>query len=276
MWEELHIAAGMRLPIVMANANRALSAPINIHCDHSRRHGRARHRLDHPVRRDGAGGLRQHDHGRAHRRASRRAAAGDEHASTASSPRTRSTARRSWTTRRSRRSSASTRPRTRCSTSTTRSRTATSPASAVRTSSSRSRSATPSTARPPSSRRSATSGRSSAAGRSASSRAGAWKTPRSPIVVIGSTAGNARHVARELRAQGATRRRAQGALLPPVPVRGDRRRARGLQGRRRARPRRVLRRRGRPALPRGHAARCTTSRRASRSSTTSTASAAAT
>ena len=35
MWEELHIAAGMRLPIVMANANRALSAPINIHGDHS-------------------------------------------------------------------------------------------------------------------------------------------------------------------------------------------------------------------------------------------------
>jgi pyruvate ferredoxin oxidoreductase alpha subunit len=34
MWEELHIAAGMRLPIVMFNANRALSAPINIHCDH--------------------------------------------------------------------------------------------------------------------------------------------------------------------------------------------------------------------------------------------------
>jgi pyruvate ferredoxin oxidoreductase alpha subunit len=35
MWEELHIASGMRLPIVMFNANRALSAPINIHCDHS-------------------------------------------------------------------------------------------------------------------------------------------------------------------------------------------------------------------------------------------------
>ena len=35
MWEELHIAAGMRLPIVMANSNRTLSAPINIHCDHS-------------------------------------------------------------------------------------------------------------------------------------------------------------------------------------------------------------------------------------------------
>ena len=35
MYEELHIAAGMRLPIVMANANRAISAPINIHCDHS-------------------------------------------------------------------------------------------------------------------------------------------------------------------------------------------------------------------------------------------------
>ncbi|NTU71718.1 MAG: pyruvate ferredoxin oxidoreductase [Coriobacteriia bacterium] len=35
MWEQLHIAAGLRLPIVMANANRALAAPINIHCDHS-------------------------------------------------------------------------------------------------------------------------------------------------------------------------------------------------------------------------------------------------
>jgi pyruvate ferredoxin oxidoreductase alpha subunit len=35
MWEELHIASGMRLPIVMFNANRALSAPINIHNDHS-------------------------------------------------------------------------------------------------------------------------------------------------------------------------------------------------------------------------------------------------
>ncbi len=35
MWEQLHIASGLRLPIVMANANRALAAPINIHCDHS-------------------------------------------------------------------------------------------------------------------------------------------------------------------------------------------------------------------------------------------------
>jgi pyruvate ferredoxin oxidoreductase alpha subunit len=35
MWEMLYIASGMRLPIVMPNVNRALSAPINIHCDHS-------------------------------------------------------------------------------------------------------------------------------------------------------------------------------------------------------------------------------------------------
>lgn len=35
MWEELHIASGLRLPIVMTNTNRAISAPINIHCDHS-------------------------------------------------------------------------------------------------------------------------------------------------------------------------------------------------------------------------------------------------
>ncbi len=35
MVEELPIASGMRLPIVLANANRAISAPININCDHS-------------------------------------------------------------------------------------------------------------------------------------------------------------------------------------------------------------------------------------------------
>ncbi len=35
MWEVLYIASGMRLPIVMPVVNRALSAPINIHCDHS-------------------------------------------------------------------------------------------------------------------------------------------------------------------------------------------------------------------------------------------------
>ncbi len=35
MWELLPAAAGMRLPIVMNIANRALSAPLNIHCDHN-------------------------------------------------------------------------------------------------------------------------------------------------------------------------------------------------------------------------------------------------
>jgi pyruvate ferredoxin oxidoreductase alpha subunit len=35
MVEMLYIAAGLRLPIVMADVNRALSSPINIHCDHS-------------------------------------------------------------------------------------------------------------------------------------------------------------------------------------------------------------------------------------------------
>ncbi len=35
MWEIVYIASGMRLPIVMNNVNRTLSAPINIHCDHS-------------------------------------------------------------------------------------------------------------------------------------------------------------------------------------------------------------------------------------------------
>jgi len=35
MWEILYIASGMRLPIVMPVVNRALSAPLNIHGDHS-------------------------------------------------------------------------------------------------------------------------------------------------------------------------------------------------------------------------------------------------
>lgn len=35
MWEITYIASALRLPIVMAVANRALSAPINIHNDHS-------------------------------------------------------------------------------------------------------------------------------------------------------------------------------------------------------------------------------------------------
>jgi len=35
MWEIMYIAAALRLPIVMPLVNRSLSAPINIHCDHS-------------------------------------------------------------------------------------------------------------------------------------------------------------------------------------------------------------------------------------------------
>jgi len=35
MWEICYIAASYRLPIVMPLVNRALSGPINIHCDHS-------------------------------------------------------------------------------------------------------------------------------------------------------------------------------------------------------------------------------------------------
>ncbi|MEI6633941.1 MAG: transketolase C-terminal domain-containing protein [Chlamydiota bacterium] len=35
MWEIVYIAASLRLPVVMTVVNRALSGPINIHCDHS-------------------------------------------------------------------------------------------------------------------------------------------------------------------------------------------------------------------------------------------------
>jgi len=34
MWEMLYIAASMRQPVVMTLVNRAMSGPINIHCDH--------------------------------------------------------------------------------------------------------------------------------------------------------------------------------------------------------------------------------------------------
>lgn len=39
MWEVLYIAASSALPIVMGVANRALSGPININCDHSDSYG---------------------------------------------------------------------------------------------------------------------------------------------------------------------------------------------------------------------------------------------
>jgi pyruvate ferredoxin oxidoreductase alpha subunit len=35
MWEMLYVAASMRQPVVMTLVNRALSGPINIHCDHA-------------------------------------------------------------------------------------------------------------------------------------------------------------------------------------------------------------------------------------------------
>ena len=35
MWEMIQIASGSRLPIVMALVNRAISGPLNIHCDHT-------------------------------------------------------------------------------------------------------------------------------------------------------------------------------------------------------------------------------------------------
>jgi len=35
MWEVVYIAAGLRLPIVMVVVNRAINAPLNIHCDHT-------------------------------------------------------------------------------------------------------------------------------------------------------------------------------------------------------------------------------------------------
>ena len=35
MWEMIYIASSLRLPIVLSLVNRAVSGPLNIHCDHS-------------------------------------------------------------------------------------------------------------------------------------------------------------------------------------------------------------------------------------------------
>ena len=58
MSELCYIAASLRLPIVMAVANRALSAPINIWNDHADLMYAPRHRLDsdHCRKRPGSGG----------------------------------------------------------------------------------------------------------------------------------------------------------------------------------------------------------------------------
>ena len=119
MWEELHIAAGH------ASADRdGQRQPRAVRADQHplrplRHHGRARHRLDHLLRRDRAGGLRQHDHGRSRRRAPRRAAAGHDHARRLHHHALHRPRRDHGRRDASRRSSATTSPRTRCSTSTT-------------------------------------------------------------------------------------------------------------------------------------------------------------
>ena len=74
MWELLYVAASYRLPIVMTTVNRALSGPINIHCDHSDTMGGRDTGLDPDLRREPPAGLRQLPavgphrgaHGRAH------------------------------------------------------------------------------------------------------------------------------------------------------------------------------------------------------------------
>ena len=76
MAEVVYIAAAMRAPIVMAVGNRALSGPINIHCDHSDSMLIRDSGVDPALRRERAGGVRPDGDGAAPRRASRRAAAG--------------------------------------------------------------------------------------------------------------------------------------------------------------------------------------------------------
>ena len=76
MAEVVYIAAAMRAPIVMAVGNRALSGPINIHCDHSDSMLIRDSGVDPALRRERAGGVRPDGDGAAARRAPGRAAAG--------------------------------------------------------------------------------------------------------------------------------------------------------------------------------------------------------
>ena len=55
----VYIAASMRAPVVVALGNRALSGPINIHCDHSDSMLIRDSRSDPALRRERAGGLRR-------------------------------------------------------------------------------------------------------------------------------------------------------------------------------------------------------------------------
>ena len=76
MAEVVYIAASMRAPVVMAVGNRALSGPINIHCDHSDSMLVRDSGVDPALRRERAGGVRPDGDGAAPRRAPGRSPAG--------------------------------------------------------------------------------------------------------------------------------------------------------------------------------------------------------
>ncbi len=251
MWEQLHIASGLRCPIVMANANRALAAPINIHCDHSDIMGArdtgwiiyfaetAQEAYDNtlmalrvaehpdvmlPVFTTLDGFITTHSIDRAEMMDDESVAkfVGEytpEHAlldvENPVEPRQLRRSRRHLL-RVQEGSAQRDGPLGRGHQET-----------------------------------SAPSGPSSPAGPFDVIEGWGMEDADYVIVAIGSTAGNARHVARELRAAGHQGRRAQDPRLPPVPVRRALRRAQGRQGHRGPRPLRVLRRRGRSRLPRG-------------------------
>ena len=89
MAEIVYIAASMRAPIVMALGNRALSGPINIHCDHSDSMLIRDSGVDPALRRERAGGVRPHGDRAAARRASRTSSCRCSSARTASRSPTR-------------------------------------------------------------------------------------------------------------------------------------------------------------------------------------------
>ncbi len=120
MWELLYVAASYRLPIVMTTVNRALSGPINIHCDHSDTMGG---RDTGWIQLYGENHQQAYDNClqcRPHRRAHGRAHAGHAHVRRIRHQRRHRPAGDARRTRRCASSSARTRPSTPCSTPSTR------------------------------------------------------------------------------------------------------------------------------------------------------------
>ena len=273
MAEVVYIAAAMRAPIVMALGNRALSGPINIHCDHSDSMLDPRLRRRAALRRERAGGLRPDGHGAAPRRAPGRAAARARLPGRVHDHAFRRAGRCCSTTRRCARSSAST-----AIPNAAARRRAPDDAGPVRDAGLLLRAAAPAgsprcEARSPCSTSSPSSSAALRTRSTGRSRPTALDGAERAIVASARAAGTVKDVVDELRDDGETVGLLKIGSFRPFPAARGPRALRGRARGRRARPRRLAGRRA-AALRRGRGRPHATA--ASSCAATSTASAAAT